>query len=192
MKAYKGFNRDMTCRGYQFEEGKTYEEERAELCKSGFHACEHPLGCFGHYNPATSVYHEVELEDVSPGSEKDTKRVGKRITIGARLSIAGMVKAAVDFVFSRADWSNADEHATGDQGAASATGDQGVACALGIDSRASGAIGCWIVCAEWKEVKPSGWHRVDVRCTQVDGEKIKPDVWYKLVDGEFVEAGEDE
>lgn len=183
MKAYKGFNRDMTCRGYQYEEGKSYEEERAELCKSGFHACEHPLGCFGHYRPASSVYHEVELEDVSPKSEDDTKRVGKRITIGERLSIAGMVKAAVDYVFGKADWSSAAEHATGYQG---------VACALGIGSRASGAIGCWIVCAEWKEVKPFEWHRVDVRCVQVDGEKIKPNVWYKLKNGEFVEAGEDE
>ncbi|MBP3657565.1 MAG: hypothetical protein J6K32_12860, partial [Clostridia bacterium] len=125
-------------------------------------------------------------------SEDDTKRVGKRITIGERLSIAGMVKAAVDYVFGKADWSSAAEHATGDYGAASATGYQGAACALGIDSRASGSIGSWIVCAEWREVKKYEWHRVDVRCTQVDGVKIKPDVWYKLKDGAFVEDADNE
>ena len=48
MKAYKGFNTDMTCRGFKFEEGKTYEEPEAKLCKSGFHACENPLDCFNY------------------------------------------------------------------------------------------------------------------------------------------------
>jgi len=65
MKAFKGFNKDLTCRGFQYEEGKTYEEQEAKLCKSGFHACENPVTCLQHYNPATSVYHQVELEDVS-------------------------------------------------------------------------------------------------------------------------------
>lgn len=65
MKAYKGFNKDMTCRGFQFEEGKTYHEKYADLCQSGFHACENPLDCFEYYAPGQSVYHEVELEDVS-------------------------------------------------------------------------------------------------------------------------------
>ena len=49
IRAYKGFNKDMTCRGFRFKEGETYTEEKAELCNSGFHACEHPLGCFSYY-----------------------------------------------------------------------------------------------------------------------------------------------
>ena len=137
MKAYKGFNRDMTCRGFQFEEGKTYEEQEAVLCEKGFHACENPLGCFGYYAPATSVFHEVELEDVCERREEDTKVAGKKITIGARLDIAGMVKATVDFVFSKADWSKKETHATGDQCAASATGYKGAASATGDQGAAS-------------------------------------------------------
>lgn len=62
IKAYKGFNEDMTCRKFQFEEGKEYTEERAKLCEAGFHACEMPLDCFGYYPPSRSVYHEVELD----------------------------------------------------------------------------------------------------------------------------------
>ena len=193
MKAYKGFNEDMTCtpkgKKFQFEEGKTYEEPEANLCNSGFHACEHPLGCFGHYAPNKSVYHEVELEDVDPKREMDTKCAGKKITIGAKLDIAGMVKAAVDFVFAKVDWENAVERATGRYGAASATGYQGVACALGIRGKAKAVHGGWIICAEWKEVEPYEWDRIDVRSAKVDGETIKADTWYKLENGEFVEVG---
>lgn len=63
LKGYKGFNKDMTCRGFQYEVGKTYETDEAKMCESGFHACENPLDCFGYYSPATSKYCEVELED---------------------------------------------------------------------------------------------------------------------------------
>ena len=199
IKAYKGFHKDMTCRGFQFKEGQSYQEDKAKLCEIGFHACEHPLGCFGHYAPSQSVYHEVELDEVTDEKESDTKRCGKKIRIGARLDIAGIVKAAVDFVFEKADWSKNENHATGYQGAASATGDQGAASAtgrygaasaLGIKGMAMGALGCWIICAEWKETKPFNWERVDIRCAKVDGEKIKPNTWYVLKDGEFAEVDE--
>lgn len=55
MKAYKGFNKDMTCRGFQYEVGKTYETDEADLCNSGFHACKNPLDCFKYYSPAKSI-----------------------------------------------------------------------------------------------------------------------------------------
>lgn len=68
IKAFKGFMPDMTCRGFQYEEGKEYETDRAKLCEAGFHACEHPLDCFGYYEPGVgSVYHEVELDGVYGG-----------------------------------------------------------------------------------------------------------------------------
>ncbi|MBQ2211845.1 MAG: hypothetical protein II410_03035, partial [Ruminococcus sp.] len=97
-KYYKGFNKDMTCRGFQFEEGKSYKEDKAKLCESGFHACENPLDCFGYYAPGESVYHEVELDDVSPERSDDTKVVGKAIKIGAKLDIGQIIKAHFEFV----------------------------------------------------------------------------------------------
>ena len=105
MKAYKGFNKDMTCtpggKAFQFEEGKTYEEPEAKLCKNGFHACENPLDCWDHYDILNGVFHEVELDDVSDEREKNSTKVcAKKITIGARLDIKGIVKASVDFVTS--------------------------------------------------------------------------------------------
>lgn len=73
IKAYKGFNKDMTCRGFQYEEGKEYETEMAKCCESGFHACEYPLDCFDYYSPNESVYHEVELDGNTDSCGGDTK-----------------------------------------------------------------------------------------------------------------------
>lgn len=64
MKAYKGFNKDLTCRGFQYEQGKSYEMDTAVLCESGFHACEMPLDVLNYYAPCNSVFHEVELDGV--------------------------------------------------------------------------------------------------------------------------------
>ena len=80
--------------------------------------------------------------------------------------------------------------ATGSQGAASATGKESVAAALGINSKAKGALGCWIVIAEWGIDEKFNWHRKDVQCFKVDGENIKPDTWYKLKNGDLVEVSE--
>ena len=100
MKLYKGFNEDMTCRGFQYKEGETYETDSASLCNNGFHACENPLDCFRYYNPAKSVYHEVEL-DANDEMSDDSKRVGKRIKIGAELSVANICKAHLEYVKER-------------------------------------------------------------------------------------------
>ena len=107
MKAYKGFNKDMTCTPdgcapFQYKEGETYEELEADLCAKGFHACLDPLDCLNYYNICDSVYHKVELDDVSDQREKnDTKVCGKKIRIGAKLNIKDIVKASVDFTMDR-------------------------------------------------------------------------------------------
>ena len=119
MKAYKGFKKDMTCRGFRFEEGKTYEEENAKLCERGFHACENPMDCISYYAPNSSVYHEVELEGVNEKRDKDSKVCAKRITVGARINIADLVKGAIRFVFEKAEKANST---TGDGAHAATTG----------------------------------------------------------------------
>ena len=137
MKAFKGFNKDLTCRGFQYEEGKEFHTEKADCCNEGFHACEYPLDCFGYYNPAESVFHEVELSGDMDRENSDTKVCATDIKIGARISIAGLVKAAIDFTMSRVnkEAKSYEEHgassATGDYGASSATGDYGASSATG-------------------------------------------------------------
>jgi len=136
MKGFKGFDKDLKCRDKQYKIGGKYREDRAELCRSGLHFCEHPLDCFGYYPLADSRYCEVEADDVSDKTSNDTKRVSKRLKIVTELSIAGMVQAAVKFVFDRAEWTD-QNHATGNQGAASATGYRGAASATGDRGAAS-------------------------------------------------------
>ena len=146
IKAYKGFNKDMTCRGFRYEEGKEYEEERAEACNCGFHACEHPLDCLGYYDPAHSVYHEVEQSGEISKRSDDTKVASTKIKIGARVSIAGLVQAAIEYTKERvkpeaeANEDYGASSATGDYGASSATGYKGASSATG-DKGASSATG---------------------------------------------------
>ena len=141
MKAYKGFNADMTCRGFQYKEGETYHEDIADLCYKGFHACEYPLDVLAYYPPNSSVYHEVELEEVSEQREDDSKVCAKTIRVGARIDIASLVKASVEYTMFKCDGSRS-KHTTGDYSAASATGDWSVASATGCRGAAS-ATGDW-------------------------------------------------
>ena len=145
IKAYKGFKKDMTCRNFQYEEGKEYETDKAEACKTGFHACKYPLDCFNYYAPSESVFHEVEQDGkISRESNSDdTKLASTKIRIGAKLNIAGLVKAAIEYTKSRtkkeAD-SNSDygaSSATGNCGASSATGDYGASSATGYKGASS-------------------------------------------------------
>ena len=146
MKTYKGFNKNMTCRGFQYEEGKEYKTEKAVACETGFHACEYPLDCFNDYSPNDSVFHEVEQDgDISKRND-DTKVASTKIKIGAEINIAGLVKAAIEYTLKRVNpeaKSNEDygaSSATGDYGASSATGYKGASSATG-DYGASSATG---------------------------------------------------
>ena len=130
----------MTCRGFQYEEGKEYEHDGdIELCKSGFHACEYPLDCFRYYAPNKSVYHQVELHGDMEAHHDDSKIVASNIKIGAELDIAGLVKASIEYTKERSvpeEGSSATGFhgasiATGDFGASSATGSQGASSATG-------------------------------------------------------------
>ena len=141
MKAYKGFNPDMTCRDFQYEEGKEYETETAKLCESGFHACECPLSVFNYYAPCNdkgelNKFHEVELEDVSDEKSSDTKVVAKKIKIGAELNFFGLAKAHVEWVKSKIDKEKTATN-TGFQSVATNTGFQSVATSTGVQSVAT-------------------------------------------------------
>lgn len=217
VKSYKGFNKDMTCRGFQYEEGKEYETSKAVVCNEGFHACEHPLVCLDYYPPNTSIYHEVEQtgEFSSVFCGGDSKIASTKIKIGAKLSIAGLVQAAIDFTKSKTVTTQdvtedyGVSSATGDSGVSSATGSGGVssatgykgassadnstavAVAWGYESKAKGCIGAHIVCAEWKyDNLNNDWVFVGAKMSIVDGVKIKADTYYTLRDGEFVEVEE--
>ena len=101
MKCFKGFEKDLKCRDFQYEEGKEFHAEKADCCNDRFRACEYPLDCFAYYDPAHSVFHEVELSGEMDKDGNDTKVCATDIKIGARISIAGLVKAAIEFTMSK-------------------------------------------------------------------------------------------
>ena len=311
MIVYKGTDKDMKCRCFQFDLGKEYVEEEAELCIKGFHGCEYPLDVFSYYNPADSRFFEVDLDGVTGEAKGDSKRAGTKIKLRAEIGIAGIAKAAVEYIKRKAESSDnqtgyrstatntgdcsaatntgdrsaatntgyrsaatntgdrsaatntgyrsaatntgdcsaatntgnrsaatntgnrsaatntgnrsaatntgdrsaatntgyqsaatntGDRSAatntgyrstatnTGDCSAATVDGKESIAIVTGFDSKASGAIGCWLVLTE-----RGGWNGEtspikEVRAVKVDGEAIKPGVFYKLVDGEVIEA----
>ena len=220
MKAYKGFNPDMTCRGFQYEEGKTYETDEATLCEKGFHACLAPLDVFSYYQPCDdngnlNKFHEVELEEVDERRDNDTKVCAKKISIGAELNFFGLAKAHVEYVKEHVDKESvkeADEDRsaatnTGNQSAATNTGDWSAATNTGYQSAAT-AEGQESVALAWGidgkakaslgsyialaewEADENGYKLVCARMHKVDGKIIKADTFYKLKGGKFVEVKE--
>ena len=123
MKMYKGFDKDLKCRDFQYEVGNTYEEPTAELCEKGFHACEYPLDVFKYYAPGNmSRYCEVDLDEVNGKKDvEDSKHCGKKIAVKAEIGIAGLVKAAVDFVMENIKDANKESN-TGNYSASTNTG----------------------------------------------------------------------
>lgn len=193
LKAIKGFDKRLRCRGFQYEVGKEYQEPVAELCLKGFHACENPLDTFRYYPPTDSRYCEVEIDDNGQRNSENSKVCGEKIKIVSEIGLDGVIKAGAQFIFELCKGS-AEDHASGERGTATATGRDGRASALGEqciavawgnNSLAKGALGNWIVVSE-----RASYGIVDAKLARVDGEIIKADTWYTLRRGEIVEVEE--
>ena len=186
MKGYKGFDRDLKCRGFQYEIGKTFTHQgEVGLCNSGLHFCENALRVLDFYDP-TQRFAEVEAEDVVTETASNSKRVAKTIHIKDEISLSSLIQCGVKFILDKVDFANAKESNTGDSSAATNTGKDGTAISIGIEGRASGSIGNFLVLAEW-EFKNSVWKRIAMGLAKVDGKKIKADTFYVLKNGKFIE-----
>ena len=192
IKSYKGFNKDMTCKNKQYEVGKDYEEDKAVACECGMHACEYPLDCFKYYPPSKSVYCEVEQSGDISRHDDDSKIASTKMHIGAQLSIAGIVNAAIKYTKEKIETTCIESKAAtaGDYGAAtsrgkSSTGENGLSVARGNRVKTKGGLGSILVIAEEEQnsYKISSWKAV-----VVDGVNIKADTWYTFKDGELVET----
>ena len=158
MKLYKGFTKDLKCRDFQYEIGKEYHEETADLCHAGFHACENPLDTLRYYAPGSSRYCEVELDEVSDQRDSDTKRAAKKIKIGAEIGLKGVIDAGVKFIFEKCEDAT-EERASGWRGNAAASGWSGNAAASGWsgNAAASGERGNAAASGENGNAAASGW-----------------------------------
>ena len=233
--AYKGFDKDLKCRGFQYEVGKTYEQKgKIECCMNGFHACEFPLNVFNYYSPGSnSRYCTVTQSGEISKHDGDSKVASSKIHIETEIGLNGIIKAGVKSILDKVNWKDNKEFNTGNhsaatnnghysaatntgdysaatntgnhsaatntgdysaatntgyQSAAKVSGKESIAVVTGKDSKAAGALGDWIVLTE-----RGGWNGEtcpikEVKAFKIDGEKIKADTFYKLVDGEAVEA----
>ena len=211
IKAYKGFDKDLKCRGRQYTDGvEDHVSDVARLCKEGVHACERPLDVFRYYVPADSVYHEVELAGVLDEHKEDSKICGTDIKVKGKLDIAGLVKAQIEYTkshctnkynagargaasageFGAASAGNYGAASAGYGGAAtsrgkSSVGENGIACSRSDNARVKGDMGAVLVCAKENE------YNYDIKTWAagvVDGVNILPDVWYKAENGRLVPA----
>ena len=204
MKTYKGFDKDLKCRGFQYEVGESYEEPKAVACQEGFHACERPLDVFGYYPPANSRYCVVEQDGQLSRDDNDSKVASTKIKIGAEIGIPGLVKAQIEWVRSKCTNENNAEPGkpatAGDSGAATAgyrgaatsrgsvtVGKNGVGTVRGNNVKIRGGMGAMLVCAVESD---TSYDIITWASGIVDGATIKPDTWYTVQDGEFVEVEE--
>ena len=224
---FKGFDKDLKCRDYQYEVGKEFEEEgKIEACSKGFHFCENPFDVLGYYPPSTekgsSRYCIVKGSGNIDRDGDDSKVACSKLHISAEIGLKGIIEAGVKFILDKVNWKDNKESNTGYQSAATNTGNQSaatntgnqsaatntgyrsaatntgnysaaevtgkesIAIVTGKDSKAKGGIGCWIVLTERGEWDDNVYPIKEVKAVRVDGEIIKPDTYYKLIDGEVI------
>ena len=204
--AFKGMDSKMQCRGMQYEVGKEFSVDGdIECCGNGLHACERPLDVFGYYAPGTGArYFRVEQSGEMARDGSDSKVASSKMRVDAEIGIPGLVKAHIEYVKAhttmehtdpkRATAGNRGAATAGDSGAATSRGSasvgtNGIACARGSSPMARGGLGAVLVLVEepFDSYNIAHWKAVEV-----DGKTVKADTWYRLKNGELMEAGDGE
>ena len=213
--SYKGFGKNMQCRGFQYEVGKEYEMDgEIKCCNRGFHACKSPIEVWDYYDMLNSRFAEVEQSGKIDEEEKSTKICSSRIKIKAELKLADIINIGVEWLkditspskvktdgelndngYRRKQIGSSGYSAkigsSGNYAKIDSTGEDSVIMCAGNSSIAKAKVGSWITLTEWKWSDEKK-HNVPVcvKTEYVDGEDIKADTWYQLKNGKFVEANE--
>ncbi|EDO3918990.1 hypothetical protein C1C68_12185 [Salmonella enterica subsp. enterica serovar Kentucky] len=136
---FKGFNKDLTCRDFQFAIGETFHHDgKVEACGSGFHACECPFDVFSYYPPAESRYAEtISFGVIDREEEGDTKIASASITIKSELTLPQFIQRGIEWIWSKIDKSLEQQIMTGNRSAATNTGNRSAATNTGDWSAAT-------------------------------------------------------
>ena len=189
VSAIKGFNADLTCRGFQFEVGKTYTHTgKVKACESGFHAIisdAHPLSVFEYYAPAGSRFCRVTLSGATD-TDDNVKVAGEILKVGEEIGLRDLTLEAVKWVMDRATLEG--PVATKPNGLATASGTRGAAMAPGKDGRVMGAHGVALFAVERGDWDGRGYPALSTASGIVGHDGIKPDTWYRAEAGKLVEA----
>ena len=214
--AYKGFNKDLTCRGFQYEIGKEYEEKEVSVCSSGFHACENPFDVLDFYSDILNNRY-CKVEQYGTIKKDNKKQASSKIKVVAEIGFKGLFKAGIEWIKEitnpesliketkgkndkdkigssgnyaqiGSSGDSAKIGSSGDSAKIDSTGEDSVICCAGRNSIVKAKKGSWITLSEWEYSKEKRRSiPICVKTEFVDGERIKADTWYKLENGEFVE-----
>ena len=219
IKGYKAFGKGLICNpdgiAKQYKEHTTFEEDgdvNLGPCRNGvMHFCEDPFDVLRAYplvNSDGEITEFAEVEAVGDVRNYERQSITNKLHVGAKLNLKGFVKACVDFTIEKTKFeidkdSDSDISSgyyaqigsSGDSAQITSEGKNSVVMAAGFDSMAKAKIGSWITLAEWVKVNDDDktiWKPKCVKTEYVDGEKIKEDTFYKLIDGEFKEVKEND
>lgn len=203
--SYKGFDKNMQCREFQYEVGKEYEMDgEIKCCNRGFHACKSPMEVWNYYDMLNSRYAEVEQSGKIEEEENSTKVCSSHIKIKAELKLADIINIGVEWLKDitspskvkandngdrkkqigssgdNAQIGSSGDYAkigsSGDYAQINSTGEDSVIMCAGNSSRAKAKVGSWITLAEWKwSDKKHRYIPVCVKTEYVDGVNIKAD-----------------
>ena len=200
--AYKGFDKNLQCRGFQYEVGKEYKSgKKVEVCRSGFHACTNPFEVWDYYPVYNSRFAEVELGGVMDKEGGSSKICSSEIKVKKELTLSDYIGLCVAWMNdlakvggNSAQIGSSGDYAkicsSGDYAKICSSGDSAVIMCAGVKSKAKAKKGSWITLSEW-ELEDEIYVPVCVKTEQVDGVKIKEDTWYELKGGVFVETTTD-
>jgi hypothetical protein len=193
IKSYKGFDKNLKCRDFQYEIGKEYEMDgEIKVCSRGFHACESPLEVFDYYPMIGSRFCEVEQDGNISKEDRGTKICSSKIKIKAELKLDNMINLGVEWLKEITSpekiKTSIKDNSSGNYAQIDSTGEGCVIMCAGINSVAKASKGSWITLSEWSySDKKKRYIPVCVKTEFVDGEKIKADTYYKLAGGVFKE-----
>ncbi|EPZ2138090.1 DUF7666 domain-containing protein [Salmonella enterica] len=157
---FKGFNKDLKCRDFQFEIGKTFHHDgKVEACGSGFHACECPFDVFSFYSPADSRFAETISFGITDRKEYgDTKIASASITIKAELTLPQFIQRGIEWIWSKIDKSLEQQIMCGNRSAATNTGNCSAATNTGNRSAATNTGDCSAATntGDWSAAEVSG------------------------------------
>lgn len=202
IKSYKGFDKNLRCRDFQYKIGGIYEMDgEIKVCNRGFHACESPFDVFDHYTMIDSRFCEVEQDGNISKEDRGTKICSSKIKIKAELKLADMIYLGVEWLkeitspekikTSIKDNSSGYGAKIGSSGYGAQIDSTGEGCVImcaGINPVAKASKGSWITLSEWSYSEgKQRYIPICVKTEFVDGEKIKADTYYSLKGGVFVE-----
>jgi hypothetical protein len=191
IKSYKGFDKNLRCRGFQYKIGGIYEMDgKIKMCNRGFHACESPFDVFDYYTMIDSRFCEVEQDGNISKEDRGTKICSSKIKIKAELKLADMINLGVEWLKEITSpekiKTSIKDNSSGYGAKIDSTGEDCVIMCAGINSVAKASKGSWVTLSEWSySEEKQRYIPICVKTEFVDGEKIKADTYYSLKGGSF-------